>query len=163
MKLRNNGFMLIELVVAITISVIIIGTGFLILNLCLKNWSYAQSSMELNYNSREVTDKLVDEIRESYGVEILDNNQGWIKIYKSMDKTKFITYKVKNNKLFVGYNNTLNSNSEFANYIKSLKLTYLPDGEKNVDAAKGVNIYLEFGDNNKNSNINTSVAFRCRS
>lgn len=161
MKDNNKGFILLESLAAISISIIIISCGLLILYICLKDWYIAENKMELNYNCCDSINKLVEEIRDSYGVEILDEQNGWIKIYNNSDRTQFTSYRIKNKKLFVGYSNVLNSNSEFANYLKEFKVKYIPQGVEDFSQAKGVNIFMKFEKNNFNFDISTSAAFRC--
>lgn len=159
---NNKGYLLIETIVAVGISIIVIGCGMLFLFISIKSCCESETKMELNYNCKETANKIASEIRDSYGVEIIDSNNGWVKVYKSEDKTQFISFRIKKNKLFVGYGNTLNSNSEFSNYLKTFKVTYLPNGVDNPEQARGVNIFMEFEKNKDTIKVSTSAAFRCK-
>ena len=163
MKLENRGYMLLEIILAITIGMLVVGAGSCILYNLIKAWGDEESKLEISYNLKESLNSLTDEIRGCYGVEILDASNGnWIKVYKSEDKSKFITYRAKNNKLFIGYNNIVNPNSELANFIKSFKVNYLPLGVTESENASGVKIELKLENNKKSLDSAASVAFRIK-
>jgi len=160
MKTNNRGFLIVELIVAVSIMSVIILTLFALLIVSIRGWNNGESSLELNYNARETLDRLTKEIREGSGVEIIDSSdQGWLKVYKSEDKTEFVTFRLKNNKLFLGLNNIQNPNSEFSNYIKKFRIEYYPKGSSQINA-KGVKIYLGVGDIRKSIYLDTCVTFR---
>lgn len=160
--LNNKGYLLLEAILAVGLTVVIMGSGLYLWIQSIKDWYQGESYFEIRQNSREAISKLTDEIRESHGVEIVDSASGWIKVYKTYDKSQFTSFKIKKNKLFIGYNNILNPNSELANYINVLKVEYLPEGVTEADDAKGVKIYMQFAHNKKTYEVNTSIAFRCK-
>lgn len=163
MKFNIKGFLLIEYIIAVSLSVIIITAASYLMADSFKNWAKGESHFESGYNCKETINKLSNEIRDSYGVEIIDNSdKAWIKIYKSSDKKQFITFRLKNDKLFIGLNNTENPNSEFSNYIKIFRVKYLPNNANTFEESKGVNIYLLFEYNKNQFDIDTSIAYRTK-
>lgn len=160
MKANDKGFSLIEVVAAVSITSTVMLVILTIFTTCMRSWSYSTSTMELNYNAKETIDKLTKEIQEGYRVEIIDDSgQGWIKIYKTQDLSQFVSFRLKNNKIFLGLNNIETPNCEFSNFVKAFKTEYYPEGCNQIDA-KGVKIYLKFGDTKNCIDLNTCVTFR---
>lgn len=161
--LNNKGYLLIEIILAVSISMLILGTALMILFDVLKNWSVGESKLEITYNLREAMNYIGDEVRGGSSVEILDSSDsGWIKVYKNSDKSSFTTFRLKNSKLFVGFGNTLNPNSEISNFVETFKVTYIPEGVTEPEKATGINVLLKFKRNKQEIETATGFAFRCR-
>lgn len=161
--LNNKGYLLIEIMAAVCIGMLALGTASTILFNVLKDWSEGESKLEITYNLREAMNYIADEIRGSSGVEILDSSDnGWIKVYKNSDKLSFTTFRLKNGKLFIGFGNMLNPNSEISNFVKAFKVTYIPKGVTEPEKAAGVNVLLKFERSNQKLNMTTGFAFRCK-
>lgn len=161
--INDKGYLLIEVILAVCIGMLVLGTASMLLFSGLKDWSDSESRFEITYNLREAMNYIADEIRGSYSVEILDfSDDGWIKVYKTSEKSKFTTFRLKNNKLFIGFGNTLNPNAEISNFIKAFKVTYIPEGETDPDKATGVKLLLKFERNKQQLETITSLAYRCR-
>lgn len=161
MQKNNSGYLLMEAVVCAFLTFIVFGSAIHIFSYANNNWKNGEDYYDMSQNYRQANIKLIDEIRESCGLEILDSsNSGWIKIYKSIDKSQFITLKLKYNKLFIGYNNLLNPNAELCNYIETFRVEYLPKGSKSTDKATGVNVYMKFKKDNKEFSSKNCIAFR---
>lgn len=157
---NNKGYILLEIIISISIAMLVLSSASVLLYSSVKSWCYAQSSIEVSYNAKEALNKVTKEFNDCYGIEIIDESgNGWVKVFTSMDRSRFITFRMKNNKLYVGYNNMLNPNSEIASNIKSFKVEYLPKGSDSY-SAKGVTVYFLFNNGKKNFDCNTSVAFR---
>lgn len=165
MKFLNNnkGYLLIEIILAVCIGVMVLGTGTMLLFSGLKDWNEGESRLEVTYNLREAMNYIADEVRGSQGVEILDfTENGWIKVYKTSDKINFTTFRLKSNKLFVGFSNTLNPNAEVSNFVKTFKIDYIPEGVTDPNRATGIKIILKVERNKQNMEIATALAFRCK-
>lgn len=160
-RVNNKGYILIEVLATLLISGIICGVGLNLFTQCAKEWSKGISNYDIIYNCRHSINKLYDEARDSCGAEILDfSDNGWVKLYRSEDENEFITFRMKNNKLFIGYNNVLNSNSEFSNFVDSFKVEYIPNNVDNYKDATGINIFLKYKKDSKIFDTNIKVAFR---
>jgi prepilin-type N-terminal cleavage/methylation domain-containing protein len=157
---NKKGFALIEAIVAIVIVGLIAGTATGLMVTTFKTWKMGEEDFDVLYNCKETLNVLEREIRESYGVEIIDQENGWIKVFKNEENSKFTSFKIKNNKIFVGFNSMLNSNSELSRHVSKFKVSYIPSDVTNYKDAKGVKINLKFLFDKKTYNIDTSFAFR---
>lgn len=156
---NKKGFTLVEVIIAVSVMSIIMICLIALFHTSILGWSYGESKVELNYNGREALGKLSKEISEANRVEILDStDNGWIKIYKTEDESEYVTFRLKYNKLFIGYNR-LDSNTELTTCLKAFKVEYLPSGS-NINTATGAYITLKLSDNKNVLEFGTSICFR---
>lgn len=154
----NKGVTLLELMVAVAISVIVIASIAYFMERSTKNYKNANEEITLQMEAQTILNQLNDLIMEAYNVKYVDQV---LKIYQNKDNY-IITYEPENARLTfekVQVGNVLTGNAVlFGQYVENFNVvdTGIDDSNKTIE------ITLELKNNKKSYNKTSRITLRNR-